>query len=104
MSVMGSGIAAGVAGAPLSSRQVNQTKSSRDAAAAKFAEQLTSAEPPEKLKTEDADEQLPDNQAPGYEALWRKRLAQQPETPENADAAPMPTLDDELYHHIDVQA
>ena len=79
MSIIGTGIAAGVANTGQTAKQQSATNSGKDAQRAdhasqsdKFVSQLHEAS-----ATRDADEDLPDQQAPGYEQLYDEGEAQQ---------------------------
>ncbi len=102
---MGTGIAAGVAGTALQGKQLTSAKRAVTEEASRFAQKAQKVAPV-KLQTKDTDEQLPDQQAPGYENLWRDRLALQP-VPDAESMDAVPDIDpsaDSGFHHIDIQA
>jgi hypothetical protein len=73
MSVIGTGIAAGVANTGQAAKQQTATKSGRDANRAGAADQtdkFTISQLQGAGATRDADEEMPDGQAPGYENVY----------------------------------
>ena len=104
MSAIGTSLAAGVAGAPLSSRTASKARDRSAQDASEASEQLRAIFETQdaSLQTKDSDQELPDNQAPGYETLYR-RIREQAE--QQSDAREMPEVEDNaLYHHIDIEA
>lgn len=120
MSVVGTGIAAGVAQTALQAQQVGRQRDKRSADRThddaqqlqRFDAQLSSPG-----ETRDADQELPDHQAPGYEMLYSRPAAPQtePSPPDaehpSADEPPAPAQprlkpasDQPLYQHLDIQA
>ena len=121
MSVLGTGIAAGVAQTGLTAQQVGRQRDKRNADRThddaqqllRFDAQLSSPG-----ETRDADQELPDHQAPGYDMLYRGQKAPeappddthdliQPPVPDQpyppTSAAPGST-EAPLYQHLDIQA
>jgi len=118
MSVLGTGIAAGVAQTTHTAQQTARTSDAKarqraDASQAEresFQLHLSSAG-----ETRDADEQLPDKPPPFYERLWRGDTAegdtaQEPES-DTPDPAQLHLYDPThpgqpapLYRHLDVKA
>lgn len=83
MSIIGTGIAAGVANTGQTAKQANATSSGRDAQRADSAKQtdkLNISQLHGASATRDADQDLPDGQAPGYDQLYRGD-AENEETP-----------------------
>ncbi|MGB0766716.1 MAG: hypothetical protein ACPGYV_03285 [Phycisphaeraceae bacterium] len=78
MSIIGTGIAAGVANAGQAAKQTNASQSGKDAQRADRAKQTDKfvAQLHEAAATRDADQDLPDGQAPGYEDLYHDTNAQ----------------------------
>lgn len=73
MSIIGTGIAAGVANTGSTARTQAATQSGRDAQRADSAsrtDKLTISQLHDASATRDADEDMPDGQAPGYEDLY----------------------------------
>ena len=73
MSIIGTGIAAGVANAGQASKAQSTHQSGRDAQRANNAQQtdkLTFSQLHDASATRDTDQDLPDQQAPGYENLY----------------------------------
>ena len=73
MSVIGTGIAAGVANTANQARKSAQQRGGEDAqraAAAKQTDKLTVSQLHDAGATRDADQEMPDQQAPGYEDLY----------------------------------
>ena len=74
MSIIGTGIAAGVANTGHAARQQSTTNSGRDAQRAGASEQtdkFTITQLHDASATRDTDQDLPDQQAAGYENLYR---------------------------------
>ncbi len=73
MSIIGTGIAAGVANAGQTAQTQTATQTAKDAARASSAEQtdrLTLSQLHDAGAARDTDQDLPDGQAPGYEDLY----------------------------------
>lgn len=125
MSTIGTGIAAGVANTGNTARTQAATQSSRDAQRADSASQtdkLTLSQLHGASATRDADEDMPDGQAPGYEELYEGDAEPEEETNPNDQIhdgdAPLsspthlplqPTYDPSakdhpLFHAIDLKA
>ena len=124
MSIIGTGIAAGVANAGTTARAQAATQSGRDAQRADSANQtdkLTLSQLHDAGATRDTDQDLPDHQAPGYEQLYRGDAEQQEPNPNDqihdSDAPQsspthlplQPTYgpaakDHPLFHALDVKA
>jgi hypothetical protein len=82
MSIIGTGIAAGVANTGSTARTQAATQSGRDAQRADSASQtdkLTISQLHDASATRDADEDMPDGQAPGYEDLYEGDAEQEEE-------------------------
>jgi len=124
MSIIGTGIAAGVANTGQTARQQTATSSGKDAQRADHASQTDKfvSQLHEASATRDADEDLPDGQAPGYDDLYGEAEAQEEnENPNDQihdadapDSSPtdvplQPTYgpnakDHPLFHAIDLKA
>ena len=127
MSTIGTGIAAGVANTGNTARTQAATNSSRDAQRAdstKQTDKLTISQLHGASATRDADQDMPDGQAPGYEELYQGDAEHKEETPGNPNDkihhgdAPLsspthlplaPTYDPAakdhpLFHTLDVKA
>jgi|GEM_PF-2262677 len=90
MSIIGTGIAAGVANTANAARQQAAAGSSRDAQRADSAQQtdkFTLTQLHDASATRDADEDMPDQQAPGYENLYRRPAQPQAEDEESFNDA-----------------
>lgn len=112
MSTIGTGIAAGVANTTQQAKQAVQQRS------AEQAQRASSASQSDKVKisqlqgaaaTRDSDQDLPDQQAPGYENLYGQGDAEHPhqhtaeeEADQQPDARPRDVLD--LIHRSDAPA
>lgn len=100
MSTIGTGIAAGVANTANQARQATQQRSGAEAqraAAAKQTDKLTLSQLHDAGATRDTDQDMPDQQAPGYEDLYGQGDGERPAEDGAAD-----TLD--LIHHSDAPA
>ncbi|MEM6750673.1 MAG: hypothetical protein AAF612_09405 [Planctomycetota bacterium] len=101
----GTGIIAGVAGAPDSSRAQSAERNRSQNRATAIARQVqdTAELHRGQMQTTDSDQELPDSLPPGYEQLWANR----PDSAET-DATPVQTADrklpDEPAHRIDLTA
>lgn len=124
MSIIGTGIAAGVANTGQVAKQANAASSGKDAQRADSSKQT------DKLKltqlhgasaTRDADQDLPDGQAPGYDQLYQGEAEHEVETPNDlihdhdapasstTDVPLAPTYgpsakDHPLFHELDIKA
>ena len=108
MSVLGTGVAAGVAQAGLQSQQTARRADAQRAEDARRARDEADAYEQKVLdpSTSDADEQLPDSQTPAYENLYGRSGGSEGEPePEPPAAPPLPeAAAGELYQHLDIQA
>lgn len=124
MSIIGTSIAAGVANTGQTAKQANAASSGKDAQradATKQTDKLTLTQLHGASATRDADQDLPDGQAPGYEELYQGDAEQQEETPNdqihehdapNSSATGVPLAptygpsakDHPLFHAIDLKA
>jgi len=83
MSIIGTGIAAGVANTGSTARTQTTSQSGREARRADGANQtdkLTISQLHDASATRDADEDMPDGQAPGYEDLYQGDAQRDDET------------------------
>ena len=88
MSTIGTGIAAGVANTGTTARTQAATQSGRDAQRADSASQtdkLTITQLHGASATRDADEDMPDGQAPGYEDLYEENDPDEQDEQANAN-------------------
>lgn len=88
MSIIGTGIAAGVANTGQTARTQAANQSGRDAQRADSAHQtdkLTISQLHGASATRDADQEMPDQQAPGYEQLYRGDAEHEEEQPNPND-------------------
>ena len=105
MSSFGTGPAAAAAQAAHNAQQLGRAKAKarfdRSAAAAdhhdRFVKQLEAA-----AATDDPTADLPDNQAPAYEALYDGAIAD-PDAPSDCGDDPQHHGCDPPYHHIDIE-
>lgn len=100
MSVIGTGIAAGVANTANQARQSAQQRGSEAAARAASAQQtdkLTLSQLHDAGATRDADQDMPDQQAPGYEDLYGQGDGEHQDQQTQADPL-------DLIHHSDAPA
>lgn len=124
MSIIGTGIAAGVANTGQTAKQATASSSGRDAQRADGQQQtdkLTLSQLHGAGATRDTDQDLPDGQAPGYEELYRGDAEQEEETPNDqiheqdapassaTDLPLAPTYDRNgkdhpLFHALDIKA
>lgn len=123
MSIIGTGIAAGVANAGTTARTQSANQSGKDAQRADSAQQtdkFTLTQLHDAGAARDTDQDLPDQQAPGYEDLYQDGQAQPEEESINdqihdADAPASSTTDvplqpsygpsdAPLFHAIDLKA
>jgi hypothetical protein len=106
MSVIGTGIAAGVANTTQTARQAaNQRdgEAAQRADNARNADRVTIAQLHGAGATRDSDEDMPDQQAPGYEDLYGQGDGAAQDHEEDADAPPAgDTID--LIHRADAPA
>ncbi|MEM9347867.1 MAG: hypothetical protein AAGB26_14760 [Planctomycetota bacterium] len=123
MSIIGTGIAAGVANAGTASRTQSATQSGRDAQRANSQQQtdkFTLTQLHDAGAARDAEQDLPDQQALGYEELYQGEAAEDDANPNDqihAEDAPLssqtnlplqptygPGSDAPLFHAIDLKA
>lgn len=103
MSSIGTGIAAGVANTANTARTQAATSSGRDAQRASSANQtdkLTITQLHDASATRDADEEMPDQQAPGYENLYNE---DDPDAQDNNQGDEADNPNDQI-HHADAPA
>lgn len=108
MSHIAATFASTVAGAPLTSRESAKGKARTTNDARQAAEKAgdTFAQQAQSMQTRDADEQMPDQQAPGYDGVWQQ-LKQLDDEPEAMAITPgqSGSIDEAgLYHHLDLTA
>lgn len=97
MSIIGTGIAAGVANTGQTARQQAAINSGRDAQRADSAQQtdkFTISQLHDASATRDADEDMPDGQAPGYEDIYDEDDKPQGDADEQPD-----NPNDQIHHH-----
>lgn len=100
MSIIGTGIAAGVANTANQAQQLGRADSARSAAQSERAGQtdkLTLTQLHGTGATRDADEDLPDQQTPGYDDLYHQGDGKQSEQEEQDEEVDDLTADDQIH-------
>lgn len=93
MSIIGTGIAAGVANAGNTAKQQTATKSGKDAQRADSAQQtdkFTLSQLRDAGAARDTDDEMPDQQALGYESLYQDQGGDEEHAPDNPN--------DQIHH------
>lgn len=106
MSVIGTGIAAGVANTTQSAKQQVQQRAGADAQSANNAnnsDKVKLSQLHGAAATRDADQDMPDQQAPGYEDLYGEGDGEQSQD-ETATETPAPGDAIDLIHRSDAPA
>ena len=107
MSVLGTGIAAGVANTTQSARQAAQQRSGESAGQAgnaRNSDKITLSQLHGASEARDTDQDMPDQQAPGYENLYDEAGGEDPETPQAPPDPPGPPDPVDQIHQADAPA